>query len=79
MNQLKKAEELGSRDEWKKAAPEELPDPTYWPFFLAMAFAFLLWGIVAGLYISIAGLLILIIALTGWIKILRREVRKNRN
>ncbi|WP_423146033.1 hypothetical protein [Rubrolithibacter danxiaensis] len=66
------------KSHWTKAKPEKIPSPTYWPFFLAMGFAFLLWGIVAGWMISVAGLLILIISLTGWITILRDENNGNR-
>lgn len=56
-----------------KAKPEVLPEPTYWPFFLAMGLAFLGWGLLTTWLISLAGFIILVIALTGWINILRHE------
>lgn len=56
-----------------KAKPEVLPEPTYWPFFLAMGLSFLGWGLLTTWLISLAGFIILIIALIGWINILRHE------
>jgi len=64
---------MNSQIEKVKAKPEELPEPTYWPFFLAMGIAFLGWGLLTTWLISLAGFIILIIALTGWINILRHE------
>jgi hypothetical protein len=58
---------------WEKARPEKLPAPAYWPFFLALGLAFLVWGMLTTWIIEVAGLLIVIIALAGWIKILRHE------
>lgn len=60
---------------WNKAIPEEIPPPTYMPFFLALGFTFLFWGILAGWIIGASGLLIVVVALSGWIKILRNEAR----
>ncbi|WP_158795351.1 cytochrome c oxidase subunit 4 [Pedobacter sp. L105] len=69
-----------SRIGWKtKAKPAELPKPSYWPFFTALGFAFLLWGMVAGWILSVTGLLIIIVGLSGWINNLRDETRGNRN
>jgi hypothetical protein len=56
-----------------KAKPEVLPKPTYWPFFLALGIVFLGWGLLTTWLISVAGLIILITALTGWLNILRHE------
>lgn len=61
-----------------KAKPERLPLPTYWPFFTAVGFTFLLWGMVAGWMLSVVGILIIIVALRGWINNLRDETRRNR-
>jgi uncharacterized membrane protein len=60
-------------ESWEKARPEKLPAPAYWPFFLALGLAFLVWGMLTTWIIGAAGLLIFIIALAGWIKILRHE------
>ena len=64
---------LQTQSEKVKAKPEVLPEPTYWPFFLAMGLAFLGWGLLTTWLISLAGFIILIVALTGWINILRHE------
>jgi len=65
--------EIKPEEDWEKAKPEVLPGPTYWPFFLAMGLAFLFWGLLTTWIILIAGALIFIIALTGWINQLRHE------
>jgi hypothetical protein len=68
---------LTNRANWSKARPQNLPRPTYWPFFLAAGLALLVWGILAGWIIGTAGLVVMIIALTGWITELRHEQREN--
>ena len=60
-------------EELKPASPEELPEPTYWPFYLAMGIMFLAWGLLTMWEFSLLGLIIMIIALVGWINILRHE------
>lgn len=60
-------------DEMVKAKPEVLPDPTYWPFFLAVGLTFLGWGLLTTWLVSAAGFIILIISIIGWINILRHE------
>ncbi|HEY2348367.1 MAG TPA: hypothetical protein VGH64_05100 [Puia sp.] len=57
----------------EKAKPEDLPKPTYWPFFVAMGLVFGGWGLLTTWLISVAGLLIFFISLFGWINILRHE------
>lgn len=64
---------MNSQVEKVKAKPEVLPEPTYWPFFLAMGLAFLGWGLLTTWMISLAGFIIIIVSLTGWINILRHE------
>jgi hypothetical protein len=56
-----------------KAKPEILPKPTYWPFFLALGLAFGGWGLLTTWYISVAGLIVFVVSLIGWINILRNE------
>jgi hypothetical protein len=56
-----------------KARPEHLPSPTYWPFFMALGLAFAGWGLLSAWLISVGGLIVFIIALIGWINILRHE------
>ena len=64
---------MNSQTEKVKAKPEVLPEPTYWPFFLAMGIAFLGWGILTTWLISLAGFIVLVVSLIGWINILRHE------
>lgn len=56
-----------------KAKPEKLPSPTYWPFFLATGIMLMSWGLLTAWPISAFGLIVFIIALTGWINLLRHE------
>jgi len=56
-----------------KAKPETLPEPTYWPFFLALGLVFLGWGLLTTWLISLAGFIVLVLSLMGWINILRHE------
>jgi hypothetical protein len=60
-------------DELEDASPGELPEPTYWPFYLAMGIMFLAWGLLTMWEFSLLGLIIVIISLVGWINILRHE------
>jgi uncharacterized membrane protein HdeD (DUF308 family) len=71
---------------WHKPKPEVLPKPGYWPFLLALGIAFILWGLAVGfnevfstiIIVSGLGLILLIVALAGWIGDLRDE-RKHEN
>ena len=51
----------------EKAQPEELPKPTIWPLTLAFGVVFLFWGFVTSLVITITGIVIIAVAVTGWI------------
>jgi hypothetical protein len=64
---------LQNENEKVKAKPEVLPQPTYWPFFLAMGLMFLGWGLLTTWLISLAGFIVFVISLIGWINILRHE------
>ncbi len=66
-------EDKQTQTEKVKAKPEVLPEPTYWPFFLAMGLMFAGWGLLTIWLISVAGLLVFVISLIGWINILRHE------
>ncbi|HEX7366373.1 MAG TPA: hypothetical protein VF273_04710 [Pelobium sp.] len=57
------------------AKPQKLPEPTYWPFFLAIGLVFLMWGIVTTWLISLAGFIVIVYTLVKWINILRNEGR----
>jgi hypothetical protein len=66
-----KTKEIVPEPEWERAKPHKLPKPTYWPFFLALGLTFIFWGLLTTWIILSAGLLIFIVALWGWINILR--------
>lgn len=55
------------------AKPEQLPEPTWWPFFLAMGLAFIGWGLISTWVITVGGVIVLFISLIAWINILRHE------
>jgi hypothetical protein len=61
------------KNELEKAKPEHLPEPTYWPFFMSTGLMFAGWGLLTTWLISVAGLIMFIISLIGWINILRHE------
>jgi len=66
---------------WHKPKPETLPKPGYWPALTALGIVFLLWGLALGfnevfsssLVTSGIGLILIVIALAGWIGDLRDE------
>nr|MBC7611703.1 hypothetical protein [Pseudopedobacter sp.] len=58
------------------AKPQKLPEPTYWPFFLALGLIFLMWGIVTSWLISLAGFVLIVYTLLKWINTLRNEGRE---
>jgi hypothetical protein len=76
MPKQEQCETIQNRDKWEEARPQKLPRPTYWPFFFAMGLAFLGLGVMTGWIVAAAGLLLLTIALTGWITDLRYESGK---
>lgn len=73
MNEPATKPDIADRSRWVKAKPETLPEPSYWPFFLAMGLAFMLWGLLTSWIIGAVGGLVTVIALTGWIANLRHE------
>lgn len=58
---------------WLPAEPQELPKPTYWPFFMALGVVFILWGIPTTVYMTAIGGIIFVISLIKWINLLRHE------
>lgn len=55
------------------AQPSHLPEPTYWPFFMAIGLAFIGWGLISTWLIAAGGAVVFVISLIGWINILRHE------
>ena len=51
----------------QKSIPEEIPSPTIWPIGLAFGILFIFWGFIASLGLTFAGIIIVIVSLTGWI------------
>jgi len=51
----------------QKAVPEKIPAPTIWPIGLAFGVLFIFWGFIASLGLTIAGIIITIVSLAGWI------------
>ena len=65
--------EIDDTIEKVKAKPEVLPKPTYWPFFLALGLMFMGWGLLTTWIISVAGFIVFVVSLIGWINIIRHE------
>ena len=59
-----------------KAKPENLPKPTYWPFFLALSVVLIFWGILTSWIISGIGVVLFGVALTGWLVEIYKELPK---
>ncbi len=50
-----------------KEEPEiHLPSPSYWPILLAFGLVVISGGIIWGYYISIVGIVILLVSIAGW-------------
>ena len=64
-------DEVELRPGWSRPKPEHVPHPTYWPSVLALGVTFLVWGLITSYVISVVGLLLFAIALSGWIWELR--------
>jgi hypothetical protein len=78
MDKEESKQEITDRANWTEARPQHLPRPTYWPFFMAMGLAFLAWGLLSGWMISGIGVVVMSVALMGWITELRHERRDKR-
>ena len=66
-------QEQNQQTEKVKAKPEHLPKPTYWPFFMALGLMFIGWGLLSTWLFSVAGLIVFIVSLFGWINNMRHE------
>ena len=62
-----------------KADPQELPRPTYWPFFLAFGVVFIFWGILTNWFLTGMGAIVFFVALFGWIIEINKEIKSNEN
>jgi Cytochrome c oxidase subunit IV len=52
---------------WHEPLPEKIPEATYWPFLLAFGIVLVFWGLVLTWLISLAGVIIFVASLAGWI------------
>lgn len=59
-------------DRTEREAEEQLSEPTLWPVILAVGVFFGLWGIILHNFFFVMGLLIVIIALAGWMNLVAR-------
>lgn len=55
------------RPGWERAMPEKLPKPTYAPATLAFGITLAGAGIVTSVWVSVAGLIVIILGLAAWI------------
>lgn len=67
-----------ARQEWIKPRGGEIPRPTYMPLVLALGAVGMLWGIVTTYLVSLVGLALFVVGISGWIGELRRERRHSR-
>ena len=52
---------------WSRPKPDHVPRPTYWPAVMGLGVTCLFWGVVTTYVISAVGLVLVVIALAGWI------------
>jgi cytochrome c oxidase subunit 1 len=43
-----------------------LPAPSFWPIILAFGFSLIAIGVVSTIFVSVVGVVVLLVALTGW-------------
>ena len=63
------------RPGWNILPSEELPLPTYWPVVMALGITLLAFGLISSSLIIIAGLILFVISLIGWIGDIQDEQR----
>ncbi len=49
------------------ADPEEIPQPTFWPVFLAFGVLLLFWGLISSFIMSAIGALVVAVSVSGWV------------
>lgn len=62
---------------WTVPHPEKLPEPTSWPAALALAATLIVWGLISSLIISMVGIGLFAVSLTGWIGDIRHERKEH--
>jgi hypothetical protein len=65
------------RDNWKttgpKAPPETIPPPTVYPATLSLGVTMMAFGVVTSLIITLAGTVIFLFGVAGWVEDLRND------
>lgn len=61
--------------DWNEAQPAHIPEPTYWPMFLAAGIVMLAYSFVSSWWYTGLGVVLFAVALAGWIGELRHERR----
>ncbi len=56
-----------SRENWSVPRPERIPRPTYWPAIMALAIAFMLFGVVTSWAFTATGFAMFALSLAKWI------------
>ena len=52
---------------WSRPLPTTLPRPTYWPAVFGLGIAFVGWGLATHYFVSMVGLLLVLLGVIGWI------------
>jgi len=71
-NEFPKANSAAPED-WGIARPEKPPRSTLWPAAVAFGVTLMAWGIISSLLVTVFGLAVFAVAMTGWIKEIRHE------
>ena len=53
--------------DWSAPKPETLIPPTWWPAALALGITLTAWGLIVSAIVFAIGLIVVIVALAGWI------------
>ena len=67
------AEQPATRPGWTLMPLEHLPLPTYWPAGLAFGITLIFWSFITSWVILVAGLIVFVASLFGWIQDIRHE------
>ena len=60
---------------WSATQGGHIPEPTYMPVVLALGVMCMLWGIVTTYLITLVGVVLFVVGISGWIGELRHEHR----
>ena len=66
-----------SKEDWSAARPEIVPRATGWPAGAAFGITFLMWSLLTSTVLSVAGLVVFVASLAGWIGEIRHEERRS--